>query len=256
MSRVVSRLMSHLSYANVMSTFAVFLLLGGGAAYAAATLPARSVGEEQLRNGAVTRSKIANNEVTLWKLAPQSVGTNRLIPGSVTRGRLSAGVRAQLDRAGIPGPVGPAGPVGPQGPGAARIAFDSAASPSAALATVLDIPGLRLQAACALEGGGVSMPLTITAAEESLAQESIAIDTGTDPASPAQTMTSNLQFELPAGVPVDTGGPQAGGDDYFRVIAALIASAPSRTITVNAAVMVNAATQRCSMVGTAVTATD
>ena len=38
-------------------------------------------------------------------------------------------------------------------------------------------------------------------------------------------------------------------------LATLILTAPSRTITVNAVVVVNAATQRCTMSGTAVTAT-
>ena len=39
------------------------------------------------------------------------------------------------------------------------------------------------------------------------------------------------------------------------MIATLIVTAPSRTLTVNAVIIVNAATQRCSMSGTAVTAT-
>ena len=57
------------------------------------------------------------------------------------------------------------------------------------------------------------------------------------------------------GIAFEPGGPQASGSDYFRVIATLIVIAPSRTLTVNAVVIVIAATQRCSMSGTAVTAT-
>ena len=237
-----------LSYANVMSTVAVFMVLGGGA-YAATTLPAGSVGKQQLRSGAVTRAK----------LAARSVTTRKLAVGAVTSRRLSRGVRNRLDRAagpaGPPGATGPAGPAGPAGPGAARIAFAAAATAAPALATVLDVPGLKLEGACTLSGDTVSLPLSITATETSQAQETITIDTGTDPANPQNAATNNLQFELPAGIAFGPGGPQASGDDYFRVIATLIVTAPSRTMTVNAVIIVNAATQRCSMSGTAVTAT-
>jgi hypothetical protein len=49
---------SRLSYANVVSTLALFLALGG-ASYAALTLPRNSVGTPQLRNGSVMLSKLA-----------------------------------------------------------------------------------------------------------------------------------------------------------------------------------------------------
>jgi hypothetical protein len=239
---------ARLSYANVMSTLAVFIVLGGGA-YAATTLPARSVGKQQLRPGAVTRGK----------LAARSVTTHKLAIGAVTRRRLSRRVRNRLDRAAGPagpqGATGPAGPAGHAGPGAARIAFADAATPAPALATVLDVPGLKLEGACTLSGNTVSLPLAITATETSQAQETITIDTGTNPANPQNSATNNLQFDLPAGIPFTPGGPEASGGDYLRVIATLIVTAPTRTLTVNAVVIVNAATQRCSMSGTAVTAT-
>jgi hypothetical protein len=47
-----------LTYANVISTLCLFLLLGG-AAYAATTLPANSVGARQLRKRAVTPAKLS-----------------------------------------------------------------------------------------------------------------------------------------------------------------------------------------------------
>jgi hypothetical protein len=48
------------TYANVTATLALFLALGGGA-YAAATLPARSVGSKQLKRNAVVGAKIKNS---------------------------------------------------------------------------------------------------------------------------------------------------------------------------------------------------
>lgn len=47
----------NLTYANVVSTLCLFLILGGGA-YAATKLPANSVGTKQIKNGAVTGAKI------------------------------------------------------------------------------------------------------------------------------------------------------------------------------------------------------
>ncbi|HEY2334749.1 MAG TPA: hypothetical protein VGH58_07080 [Solirubrobacterales bacterium] len=52
------RLRGKLTYANVVSTLCLFLLLGGGAALAATQLPKNSVGTQQLKNGAVTATKV------------------------------------------------------------------------------------------------------------------------------------------------------------------------------------------------------
>lgn len=61
-----------LTYANVVSTMALFVALSGGA-YAAATLPKNSVGTTQLRKDAVTRAKIKNNAVNGSKVADRSI---------------------------------------------------------------------------------------------------------------------------------------------------------------------------------------
>ena len=50
----MKRLRKRLTYANVMSSIAVFLVLGGGAAFAAGKLAKNSVGTKQLKNNAVT----------------------------------------------------------------------------------------------------------------------------------------------------------------------------------------------------------
>ncbi len=74
------RIRAHLTYANVVATLCLFLVLGGGAAFAATQLPRNSVGTGQLKAGAVTAGKIAKK------------------------------ARSQLR-----GNRGPAGPQGPQG---------------------------------------------------------------------------------------------------------------------------------------------
>jgi hypothetical protein len=64
----------HLTYANVISTICLFLVLGGGAAFAAAKLAKSSVGTEQLKGEAVTKGK----------LAPNSVNSKKVVNGSLT----------------------------------------------------------------------------------------------------------------------------------------------------------------------------
>jgi hypothetical protein len=87
-----------LTYANVMATIAAitaFLALGG-ASYAAFKLPRNSVGTSQIKNNAVTGSKVANGS-----LAGQDFAANQLPQGPQ----------------GSQGPPGPKGDTGPQGPG-------------------------------------------------------------------------------------------------------------------------------------------
>src|SRR5690242_9733804 len=116
----------HLTYANVMATVAVFVALGGGA-YAMTALPRDSVGRAQLRDHAVSRSKLAR-----W-----AVDTRQLRHRAVTFSRLSTGVRERLRVAGSQGPQGPRGPAGADALGARRIQFDVAGATDPTPRTVL-----------------------------------------------------------------------------------------------------------------------
>jgi hypothetical protein len=69
------RLKGKVTYANVISTLCLFLLLGGGAALAAGKLGKNSVGTSQLKNSAVTESKIANGAISGSKINLSSLGT-------------------------------------------------------------------------------------------------------------------------------------------------------------------------------------
>jgi hypothetical protein len=90
-----------LSYANVVSTLALFLALGGATAYAVGQLPPKSIGAKQLRPGAITADKIRKNAVTApkvkaeaiksGKLANLAVKEQKLANGSVTSQKLAGG---------------------------------------------------------------------------------------------------------------------------------------------------------------------
>lgn len=71
----MKKLRAQLTYANVMATIAVFLVLGGGAAVAAGGLGKNSVGPNQLKKNAVTTAKIKNGAVTGAKIRLGSLGT-------------------------------------------------------------------------------------------------------------------------------------------------------------------------------------
>ncbi len=61
----MKRFVPRLTYANVVSTLCLFLLLGGGAAWAATHLGKNSVGARQLKKGAVTSVKVKNGTLQL-----------------------------------------------------------------------------------------------------------------------------------------------------------------------------------------------
>lgn len=88
---------TRLTYANVMSSIAVFLVLGG-VAFAASQLPKNSVGTKQLKNKAVTAKKIKNNAVTAAKIKNGAVTNGKLAEGAVTGNKIAAGTigRANL----------------------------------------------------------------------------------------------------------------------------------------------------------------
>lgn len=56
----MNKTLGKLTYANVMATIAVFLVLGG-VSYAAFKLPKNSVGSRQLKVGAVTQKKLSKS---------------------------------------------------------------------------------------------------------------------------------------------------------------------------------------------------
>lgn len=71
-----------LTYANVMSSIAVFLVLGGATAIAAG-LAKNSVGSKQLKKNAVTTAKIKNNAITTAKIKNGAITGAKVNAGSL-----------------------------------------------------------------------------------------------------------------------------------------------------------------------------
>src|SRR3954451_2014635 len=70
----MDRFLSKLTYANVMSTVAVVLAVGGGATAIAMSLPKNSVKSKQIAKGAVTTKKIAKDAVTGDQVKESTLG--------------------------------------------------------------------------------------------------------------------------------------------------------------------------------------
>ncbi len=79
----------HLTYANVMSSLAVFFILGGATAFAATKVGSNEIKANSIKTGkivkeAVTAGKIKNAAVTEGKIADGAVTTNKLADNAVT----------------------------------------------------------------------------------------------------------------------------------------------------------------------------
>jgi hypothetical protein len=94
---VVPRLRSHLSYANVMATVALFVALGGSS-YAAIALSKNSVKSKHIGKGAVRTADISNGAVNSRKVENFSLSAKDFRPGQIP--------------AGAPGPQGAKGEPG------------------------------------------------------------------------------------------------------------------------------------------------
>ncbi|NLT07772.1 MAG: hypothetical protein GXY03_15905 [Solirubrobacterales bacterium] len=102
----MSRIRAGLTYANVMSTLAVFLVVAGGSAYAANQLAKNSVGPKQLKRNAVSAPKIKRGAVNASKIRRGAVAAPKLRDGAVATPKLRDGAVTAAKIA--PGAVGPA----------------------------------------------------------------------------------------------------------------------------------------------------
>lgn len=85
----MKQIRNRLTYANVMSSIAVFLMLGGATAFAATKIGANEIKANSIKTGkivkeAVTAGKLKNGAVTEAKIADGAVTTNKIANDAVT----------------------------------------------------------------------------------------------------------------------------------------------------------------------------
>ena len=97
----MKQLRKRLSYANVMSTIAVFLVIGGASAFAAVQLGKNSVGSKQLKKNAVTTAKIKKNAVTTAKIRNGAINGAKVQDGSLTGADINLGTVGTVPSANV-----------------------------------------------------------------------------------------------------------------------------------------------------------
>ncbi len=80
----MKQIRKRLTYANVMSSIAVFLMLGGATAFAAS-----KIGANQLKANSVKTGKIVKEAVKAGKLAKNAVTTPKIANGAVTTEKIA-----------------------------------------------------------------------------------------------------------------------------------------------------------------------
>jgi hypothetical protein len=80
----LKQIRKRLTYANVMSSIAVFLILGGATAFAA-----KKIGANELKANSVKTGKIVKEAVTAGKLKNGAVTTGKLAKGAVTNEKIA-----------------------------------------------------------------------------------------------------------------------------------------------------------------------
>jgi hypothetical protein len=95
-----------LTYANVVSTLALFLALSGGVVWASG-----KIGTKKLKTGAVTAGKIHRNAVTASKIQTNAVTGSKIKVGAISFAKMAAGTNLLISAASPPIPVSTAGSV-------------------------------------------------------------------------------------------------------------------------------------------------
>jgi hypothetical protein len=104
---MVRKLRSRMTYANVVSTIALGLAIGGGTAYAATR-----IGTSNIRYHAVTGSKIATNAVTTSKVKTNALTGSDIRDNAIHSGDIHDGTLQAVDFAGGQLPKGDKGDKG------------------------------------------------------------------------------------------------------------------------------------------------
>ena len=149
----MKQIRNRLTYANVMSSIAVFLMLGGATAFAAS-----KIGAGQLKANSVKTGKIVKEAVTAGKLKKKAVTTAKLANGAVTTDKLAAdavtGDKANESTFGKVPSAGNADTVN----GQSQTKVFKTLNPGQTNVAVATIAGFTLTATC--ESGNVDVTLT------------------------------------------------------------------------------------------------
>lgn len=128
-----------ITYANVMSSIAVFLVLGGATAYAA-----KKIGSNEIKGNSITTGKLKKEAVTASKLKKNSVTTAKIANGAVTGSKLNLGTIGTVPNAVHATNADNANTVD----GNRVVSFSLVGHDNVAPTQILDLNGLQIIASC------------------------------------------------------------------------------------------------------------
>jgi hypothetical protein len=153
----VKQIRKRVTYANVMSSIAVFLVLGGASAYAA-----KKIGSNEIKGNSITTGKIKKEAVSASKIKKNAVTTSKIADGAVTGAKLNLGSVGTVPNANHANTADSANNANTVGGNTVRKFFYSASENSGSR-TILSLGGLTLTADCA--GGTLSAVATTSVAD-------------------------------------------------------------------------------------------
>ncbi len=142
----MKQIRKHITFANVMSSIAVFLVLGGGAAYAA-----KKIGSNEIKGNSITTGKIKKEAVSASKIKKNSVTTAKIANGAVTGAKLNLGTVGTVPNAAHANTADNANNANTVGGQSATKIFAKLA-PGSGPTTIATIAGFTITAACPNEG--------------------------------------------------------------------------------------------------------
>ena len=142
-----------LTYANIVSTLCLFLLLGGGAAYAASHLGKNSVGTKQLKKNAVTGAKVEDGSLSGADIEASTLGR---VP--LAQNASHADTAARADSAAFADSAAQAANATTAAGLTMRKIFYAPPTASPASTPILSLGGLNLSASC--NSGAVRISIT------------------------------------------------------------------------------------------------
>jgi hypothetical protein len=146
----VASIKSRLTYANVVSTLCLFIVLGGSAV-AAVKLSRNSVRSTHIKNGQVRKADLGRDAVDSSRVKDSSLLAQDFAPGLLTPG-------PKGDR----GETGDRGPQGEAGPGASKIVLDRAATSDNFTPETFATAGpWEFMSRCGLIGGDVEFRMIV-----------------------------------------------------------------------------------------------
>jgi hypothetical protein len=156
----VKQISKRLTYANVMSSIAVFLVLGGATAIAAGQLGKNSVGSKQIKKNAVTAAKIKKNAVSGAKIKNGAVDGAKVKDGSLTGSDINLGSLGTVPSANTANSANSANSANKAKSVDTVVPIFYAANEDSGKRTILNLGGLTITATC--PGGSEDIELEAT----------------------------------------------------------------------------------------------